>query len=287
MREDVMYTHEYIRDRYYDSRLYTARVSETRNADLILIVRVHLRRHDPPGDEGTITDVAGNTVKIVKWESHAQWQLWRQSLKHVVEQTWNNKLWLVPRARNFWLTYTGDSPFSRCDPYDAFVPNVKCGLRLMLVGEENAHLRIRCVRLAPGEFHTSAMNRRAGIGYLDHQDVNLETKNAAEGHQQIPAAHELGHFLGLSHVACDDNSMVCYGTTPHQRGDIMGQGSRVEAWHAWPWLQRIRQHLHPPPGEAPLRWRATATRPAPRSYRVYPSVCTDTMLDGGLPPGGV
>jgi hypothetical protein len=44
---------------------------------------------------------------------------------------------------------------------------------------------------------------------------------------QVAAAHEFGHAMGLRHVACDQNSAMCYGTTQAQYDDIMGGGMSV------------------------------------------------------------
>jgi Domain of unknown function (DUF4157) len=45
--------------------------------------------------------------------------------------------------------------------------------------------------------------------------------------EQIPAAHEFGHLIGLHHVACEGNAERCYGVTAEQKLDIMGYGMDV------------------------------------------------------------
>jgi hypothetical protein len=40
-------------------------------------------------------------------------------------------------------------------------------------------------------------------------------------------AHEFGHLIGLSHVACEGNAERCYGVTAEQKLDIMGYGMEV------------------------------------------------------------
>jgi hypothetical protein len=44
---------------------------------------------------------------------------------------------------------------------------------------------------------------------------------------QTPVAHEFGHLIGLSHVACEGNAERCYGVTAEQKLDIMGYGMEV------------------------------------------------------------
>jgi hypothetical protein len=47
--------------------------------------------------------------------------------------------------------------------------------------------------------------------------------------EQITAAHEFGHAIGLQHVACDGERQICYGTTDAEFGDIMGGGMNVQS----------------------------------------------------------
>ncbi len=46
--------------------------------------------------------------------------------------------------------------------------------------------------------------------------------------KQAPAAHEFGHAVGVHHSHCDGNSMICYGDTPEEHGDVMGGGMKVQ-----------------------------------------------------------
>lgn len=246
----------------YDSLLSTAGVNSTTNANLYIIIKVYMNRYDPPGGSGTVQDVGGTSRNVVSWSSDSEFRAYCQNFKRVVENAWNNKLWMIP-SRDWGANYL------------SYRPNVRCCMRISLESSAgNAHLNIRCVKLAASETsHRSSMSRRTHRGFLDNLDVQSSdnTTNLLPGitFSQIAAAHEIGHYLGLSHVnnpSCiqqdiSTNQSQCYGGTHHQANDIMGRGMRVEAWHARPWRNRINQHLR-------LRnklpnWRATRHRPVP------------------------
>src|SRR5882724_9278091 len=78
---------------------------------------------------------------------------------------------------------------------------------------------------------------------------------------QTVTAHEIGHWLGLGHVACGGNEARCYGTTPGQQADLMGMGNRINGWHAGPWAAGLRDHLDEQCRG--VRWRAVTVRPSP------------------------
>jgi hypothetical protein len=263
----------YVSDTNWDSWLQAGTVSATRNADLILIVRVALVRRDPaPGySEGTVQDVGNAQVTILRWESE-QWEQFKSDFKTNIEQAWNDRLWLVPSA-DCGLSIRQGNAIVR--------PNVKCGVSIRVVDErDDHHTSVRCVNLKPRQRHRSGWsgyNVRPADGY----DGFFDSRDVTAGGQlhQIPVAHEFGHYLGLLHVATgypgshctrdDQFARQCYGVTAHQRGDIMGAGMRVERWHAAPWLHRITQHV----GQG-VRWEVVAGhRPAPRRVpRISPNL---------------
>ncbi|WP_425395007.1 RHS repeat-associated core domain-containing protein [Aeoliella sp.] len=96
-------------------------------------------------------------------------------------------------------------------------------------------------------------------GYLDEDDVNPTTKpGAAPGHDQNPAAHEFGHFLGLdhpgeglwsselseganeyTHVGEDDCGNSVDGTI-----DLMGAGDGLRAFYYQKWADYLNKYYH-------------------------------------------
>ena len=69
---------------------------------------------------------------------------------------------------------------------------------------------------------TSGVNQAAHTATLDSLDTSERDDIA-----QVPAEHEFGHMLGLSHVHCDGNEDVCYGVDDVEKANIMGGGHEV------------------------------------------------------------
>jgi Domain of unknown function (DUF4157) len=59
---------------------------------------------------------------------------------------------------------------------------------------------------------------------------------------QVPAAHEFGHLLGLTHIVCQSNSDRCYGVTAEQKMDIMGYGSVVSERDYTPFVRIMERY---------------------------------------------
>lgn len=113
--------------------------------------------------------------------------------------------------------------------------------------------------------------------------------------QQIFIAHEFGHYLGCSHVSWTtsqaDPDLSQYGRRErlptHAYWNIMGGGSRVDDWNAFPWAQRLSRHLTtaPTPGSiaaergahgGPLRLRDWQSRVrGDVTFETYSGLSTD------------
>lgn len=251
--------HEWIRGPVLDSRLYAAERSSGRNADLNFILSIYLNRVEPDSS-GLYADETGGVVQILRWEDH-QWEEFRRSFWRNVRGFFRERFWLVPPRGYAELDWPDAHPTHR--------PNVKCGLTLWLHDRpEHARIGINCVNPVPGQWITSNMGREDRLGELNAEDVMPQINEVKPGypevHVQETAMHEMGHLLGLDHVAfghaqCteDGNGAACYGVKAWQRDDLMGLGSRVELWHSWPWRNRIRYHT------GVGGWTAVMERPAP------------------------
>lgn len=240
-----------IQDDWMDSSLaLDSGRSFSRRASLVFTIKVYLQR-----ESGQLltwnTDNGTRNQRTIDWGD--AWNGWSDRLKRVVENGWNDKLYLEPSCA--WLPED-----RRATTAPTYVPSVALGLRIECVPRAAAHVVIRCHRLPeatpgnPNPFARSWMQgpfsctsrRRSARGGTTHGALDSrDLEPRASG--QIPAVHEFGHYIGLQHVNAAavpqaPNSSGAYGRG-YQRGDIMGGGTRIEGWHAYPWCRRLRRHL--------------------------------------------
>lgn len=270
----------------YDSYLSLARDADGHGA-LEIHIRTELRAFEPHNSSvpyavyftptGTREEPG---AYLVPWQG--AFESFKRDFVRVVHGGWNGKLWLVHRSHDRAI------PASHRRyriGYD--VPTVlKCRIRLTLI-ESDPQMVLLAGRVAPmGPNMRVYMCRAGGLsgrggdgaghscgrlpflnqevadtryhgrrgdfdGLITDRDVQRVT-STYDGVpcEQIPAVHEVGHYLGLHHVnrgpGVVSGSSLEYGRTAHQANDVMGRGSRVEAWHAWPWLKRLAEHLGQP-----------------------------------------
>jgi hypothetical protein len=186
-----------------------------------------------------------------------------QRYRREIPAGWNDRFWLVPSGP--W-----GSPVILPDGSAQLVAAVKCRLRIELVAD-NPHVHGEVAYLAPlSDF------RRSNTPFRDQHHGALCDGNLREGaplkmdsrdldpkepiRQQIPAMHEMGHYLGLDHVNGRGNDPINYGANKTQQSSLMGYG--VDLWpdHAWPWKHRLMMHID----SAENLWRAVMQRPGPQ-----------------------
>ena len=285
----------------FDSRLITSTIGPSRNAELILSIRVFLERCDPLPeliahtaggiplgpvrfDRRPGTNVAGDGMgdfaSTVRWDD-AEWASWGDSLAGSVQEAINGpgnrgRFWMVPRA--YWGV--GWPPGEAW----GYLPNVKCLFHMARVQEAaRAQRVIRCYRLAGPSDLRSSMERGGQGGMLTNRDVASQRMQG--GTSQVIAVHEFFHALGMQHVnypyardtivgslrslfhleSVAPNDASEYGVTPGQRANIMGGGSALEGWNFWPWLNRLQKHLDPQFRVPQVEWSVVDNRPWPRS----------------------
>lgn len=208
------------------------------NASLTLKVKVKLVRVEPPGSAatGTVNHGLEHNISIDRW-SDADWNTFVQKFRRACVDTWSNKLWLIPQHNRLSRVVGAGRNMT-------VSPNISCLLDVAMVSS-NSHLTCRVIN-PTGTFSRSSMSRQRQLGHLDIHDVDPKSSG------QVPVAHELGHYLGYSHVGGPGNEGNRYCTSAtnpvvicnaHSRGDIMGGGTRVEEWHARAWQNRVARHL--------------------------------------------
>jgi hypothetical protein len=254
-------------------------------ATLDLRVHTFLERYEPEGGNGYVED-SGGRVHVTSWDTPTtrvddmNFSQFRARFRGAVEDAWNGKLFLI-----------ADRPYGVYHREDGhlFQPAVACKLSIVLVSRvEHAKLHARCVKRHDDEtFHRSSMQSSwcfrwvGGIfgmagGHIDDGDV-------LQSGDQIAMPHELGHYIGLPHVACDGNEDACYGPPgSYQATDMMGRGMRIDTWHCRPWRDAMRNFNR-------ARWSPALT-PVIRDLGPEYQAPRARLGAGGMPPppdGGI
>jgi hypothetical protein len=234
----------------------------------------HLAEHMGAVKRGTVRDSSGTPFRARSW-TRREFDEYRIRFKQAVERTWNDQIILLPpEEKQDGLT---DEQYMALVSNPQLPPHVVGSLEvLMLPIQTDTHAAIQVVRLdrkeeplgrrlkplaAPGEgeFGSYAwMMTNEDIFRIDNSDYRFQGSSFS----QVPAAHEIGHWLGqraarttpdryLPHIDQEFCSTTpgyaldgdCeYGHVASKRKGIMGVGSVVTAYELKPWLVRIRRH---------------------------------------------
>ena len=204
-------------------------------------------------------DLNGRVFRIVNWPSGALTTFAAQ-FRSQVENLWNNRFFLKFPNPNDPAQAMNQADFDALQAPALIgrkTPFLRCLLRIDAVAEaERHHALMHVINLASGpscKFQTFVAQRpgQADVGFLTNRDSTRTS------------AHETGHMLGLQHVndgapACQSNhdADICYGETPLQRRDLMGEGTAVHGAHARRWLEAVALHTGHAAG-----WSATHIEP--------------------------
>ncbi|WP_152616543.1 hypothetical protein [Sphingomonas sp. ERG5] len=223
----------------YDAVLDTDRCSSRNNADLTLTLRIGFRQINPmagaeTGSYPDFGDPSRTLRQTVKW-TPKDWAAWKLNFCNSAQRFWDKKFWLDNRG--------GDFAFRQ--GMEIFIPNIFC--RLELIGNDDTvgthHVVIDVVRLAATESFFGSNAR-----LFDSKDTNLVQKGTdskGKAIMQRAHVHEVGHLLGLGHVAIgkpgcpasgDPDLTPCYGVTDEDKNSVMGGGMRLDVVHAAPWI---------------------------------------------------
>lgn len=227
----------------FDAQLNTDCCDPFNNAELTLTLRMGFRQINPTGGaaSGTYHDY-GNPAKplrkIIKW-SPASWTSWKNNFVSSAQAFWTGKFWLINDTSSF--------------PYNkgavTYYPNIWC--RFELIGNEATvpgnHHTIDVVRLDSSEpwfgSHSTLYDSK------DTNSVEKGTTSKGKKIMQRAHVHEVGHLLGLDHVAVgkpycpaagDTNADACYGVTDDDMVSVMGRGMQLRIENAYPWRESLR-----------------------------------------------
>jgi hypothetical protein len=201
-------------------------------------------------------DYSGKAFEITSW-GRSEWEAWKGAYRAQGEKAWNGKFWL--QTPHTWTKFDLSGAGHR-----TVRPNVWCRVKIDARDTpfpEGAHKVITVVNLKNKSDFFRSDDR-------DYDDQDLQPVSKGGGNMQVGAIHEIGHALGMDHIAnlidptrcaVDSSPDPCYGATADEKSNIMGKGMKVTRVNAVPWLERIAAHT----GTMKTDWHVF-------QHRIYP-----------------
>jgi hypothetical protein len=247
---------EFRPDSEFDSRIIPSFASaDPRYFGFVILLRIWLKQVNPPKGQQRFTTVnASNSPRVaLRWD-HGSWAHFKEKFVRVVLGTWDQAFLLSPPASYNGFIWPEQGGKRR---------DLLCGLFVKLVeGErDNPHAVLNVVRLADPSLYFGADSTLLASNDVDgfthgHRAAGVRWK-------QHPAAHEVGHLLGMHHVAqksiaCRNDFFKCYGSNLAERVNIMGVGDQLSLENAKPWRKRISWHTGIDPDAWKVDWASGA-----------------------------
>jgi hypothetical protein len=251
----------------FDSEFRKTMANATTNAELTLVLKLHLDKVTRAA-QTTIQDSDGTTFQVLDWTADG-WSRFKRNFQSMGQAYWNGKFWLV--------SPNGTADLQVASAGRTFQCNVWCRVRIEVQETAaGAHHTIRAVRVRSNGGPMNAGTFRSNDSLYDQYDLGVGTYvRNGRTYTQRTFIHEIGHSLGLPHIAvmtgngacpaANTNADACYGTVDAEQRDIMGFGHQLSLNDARPWLGRIHDHITNPGFVGPpMPYTASMRRVYPR-----------------------
>lgn len=229
----------------FNSEFRTSMANSTTNAELTLVLKLHMDKVTQ-ASQSTIQDVDGTVFQVRDWSADG-WSRFMRNFRSMGQAYWSGKFWLVSPAGTTDLQVRHTGRLYQC--------NVWCRVRIEVQeSAAGAHQSIRCVRIRSNGGPMNAGTFRSHSLLYDQNDLGVGSyTRGGRVYTQRTFIHEIGHALGLPHIAemtgnaacpaANTNADACYGIEREEREDIMGFGHRLSLNDARPWRNRIHEHV--------------------------------------------
>jgi len=217
---------------------------------------VHLAQSMTHVRRGLVKDGDDDPIMCRSWLMH-EWSAFKTQFKKMVEMSWNNQMILLPSDEKNGGG-SNDHDYRQLISNPRAPAHVECALDIDLTSMGQAtHAEIDVVHLAETRRPFRSHMRR-----ITDKDVEFETSHMKKWRDrtifQVPAAHEIGHWLRdlnkhhFEHIDKPyamtlpkaDQDDAEYGHVLGKRVAMMGAGNLCTAHEARPWLSRIGQHIN-------------------------------------------
>lgn len=192
------------------------------------------------------------------------WEAFKVRFKKMVELSWNNQMLLLPVDGGG--NQLSDADYRQLIGNPKLQAHVQLGLAIEIMpGEREGNAVLSVANLedaSPYLPENMTMISNRSVEFLKTTDVDFPEWST----QQIPAAHEIGHWLrsangkDLDHIdlkyalkhGTGFFDIKAYGRNLSRKAALMGGGNLFTAYEAGPWLERIKQHIPAQQGWTPI-----------------------------------